>query len=48
MREHPLGSAAVIIGEVTAREPGEVVLETAIGGRRALTMLEGEQLPRIC
>ncbi len=48
MKAHPLGRDAVIIGEVHAEEPGEVVLETAIGGKRALAMLEGEQLPRIC
>jgi hydrogenase expression/formation protein HypE len=28
--------------------PGRLVLETPIGGRRLLSMLEGDQLPRIC
>ena len=40
--------AAALIGEVTpARGPGTVRLET-IGGDRALDLLTGEQLPRIC
>jgi hydrogenase expression/formation protein HypE len=38
----------VVIGEVAASRPGVVVLETALGVRRALDMLSGEQLPRIC
>lgn len=29
-------------------KPGQVALRTAIGGLRLLTMLEGDQLPRIC
>ncbi|MEG2004560.1 MAG: hydrogenase expression/formation protein HypE, partial [Bilophila sp.] len=27
---------------------GQVVLQTPIGGHRLLSMLEGDQLPRIC
>jgi len=42
------GKDAVIIGEVTADDPGAVFLETVIGGVRRLDMLTGEQLPRIC
>ncbi len=42
------GKDAAIIGEVTDRHPGKVFLETAIGGRRMVDMLTGEQLPRIC
>ncbi len=48
MRRHPLGSRAVIIGEVTGPSEGLVTLSTAIGGRRIIGMLSGEQLPRIC
>jgi hydrogenase expression/formation protein HypE len=42
------GADAAIIGEVTDQHPGKVFLETAIGGRRMVDMLTGEQLPRIC
>jgi hydrogenase expression/formation protein HypE len=48
MRRHPQGQGAALIGEVTAGPPGQVQLHTAIGGRRAIEMLAGEQLPRIC
>jgi hydrogenase expression/formation protein HypE len=48
MREHPLGREAAIIGEVTAEGAGRVEMETVVGGRRAVEMLAGEQLPRIC
>ena len=42
------GESAAIIGEVTAGHPGQVVLTSRIGGRRVVSMLVGEQLPRIC
>jgi hydrogenase expression/formation protein HypE len=48
MRSHPLGSEAVIIGEITGGSNGKVHMRTAIGGLRAIEMLAGEQLPRIC
>ncbi|BDV44785.1 hydrogenase expression/formation protein HypE [Geotalea uraniireducens] len=48
MRRHPLGKEAAIIGEVTAAGAGRLQLETAVGGVRAVEMLAGEQLPRIC
>jgi hydrogenase expression/formation protein HypE len=48
MREHEYGRGAVIIGRVTDVHPGRVVLRTALGARRILDMLAGEQLPRIC
>ncbi|MFO7984133.1 MAG: hydrogenase expression/formation protein HypE [Desulfuromonadales bacterium] len=48
MRGHPEGQRAAIIGEVTGPSPGRVVMRTAIGGLRAIEMLAGEQLPRIC
>jgi len=42
------GKDAVIIGEVTEKSEGLVILETRIGGSRIVDMLTGEQLPRIC
>lgn len=48
MRAHPLGRDAADIGEVTAAHPGLVVLKSVIGGERIVSMLAGEQLPRIC
>ncbi len=48
MRQQPEGSAAAIIGEVVAESNGRVMMQTAIGGMRAIEMLAGEQLPRIC
>jgi hydrogenase expression/formation protein HypE len=48
MRAHPLGRAAAVIGEVVADHPGMVVMRSLVGGERVVTMLAGEQLPRIC
>ena len=48
MRNHPLGSEAAIIGEVTDEHRGRVVLRSRIGGSRVVDMISGEQLPRIC
>ncbi len=48
LQRHPHGGQAAIIGEVTTAAPGKVRLRTAIGGLRAIEMLAGEQLPRIC
>lgn len=48
MRTHPLGRAAMIIGEVMERTPGVVTLKAATGGERIVALLAGEQLPRIC
>ena len=42
------GSAASIIGEVTAEHPRQVLLHSKIGGKRVVNMPVGEQLPRIC
>jgi len=39
---------AAEIGEVRAASPGQVLIETAFGGRRILDMLVGDPLPRIC
>lgn len=48
MKEHPCGGAAAIIGEVTGAGGGKLRMETSVGGVRAVEMLAGEQLPRIC
>ncbi|MBU1248416.1 MAG: hydrogenase expression/formation protein HypE [Proteobacteria bacterium] len=48
MRTDPLGTDATQIGVVTEENAGKVILTTALGGKRLLNMLEGEQLPRIC
>jgi hydrogenase expression/formation protein HypE len=48
MRRHPLGKSAAMIGEVVADHPGLVLLRSLVGGERVVTLLAGEQLPRIC
>ncbi len=48
MKNHPLGRAAAIIGEIVADHPGMVTMKTRVGGSRVVTMIAGEQLPRIC
>jgi hydrogenase expression/formation protein HypE len=48
MRGHPLGRDAAIIGDVVGDHPSMVTLHSVVGGVRVVTMLAGEQLPRIC
>jgi hydrogenase expression/formation protein HypE len=48
MRQHPLGTKAAIIGQVTEQHPGLVVAKTGLGGTRVVDLQLGEQLPRIC
>ncbi len=48
MRAHRYGASAARIGEVNDSAPGRLSLKTALGARRVLDMLAGEQLPRIC
>ena len=50
MRQDPKGKDAVCIGEVAAKSSisAQVVLQTRMGGKRLLSMLEGAPLPRIC
>jgi hydrogenase expression/formation protein HypE len=48
MRRHTLGRNAAIIGEVVADHAGMVTMHSVVGGERVVTMLMGEQLPRIC
>ena len=48
MRADPLGKGACLIGRITDRTAGQVVMRTVLGGRRIVDMLVGDQLPRIC
>lgn len=48
MRTHPLGASSAIVGDVVVEHPGMVVMRSRVGGTRVVTMLAGEQLPRIC
>ena len=48
MRKNKYGIESEIIGKVTKKIQGKVILCTTIGGKRIIDMLTGEQLPRIC
>ena len=48
MKKLRYGTDSAIIGEVTAENPGRVVLKTKLGTTRIVDMLTGELLPRIC
>ena len=48
MREHPLGRHAQMIGSVSEKHPGLVIMKTTLGTSRVVDMLAGDQLPRIC
>lgn len=48
MRKDKKGKNSICIGEVTDDHPGKVVMHSSIGGKRIVSALIGEQLPRIC
>lgn len=48
LRQNPLGKKARIIGQVTHKHKGKVVLFTSVGSQRVLEMLTSDPLPRIC
>lgn len=48
MRSHKYGSYAALIGRVTKDNPGILIAKTPLGTKRLVTMLSGDQLPRIC
>lgn len=48
MKKNKYGRNARIIGSILGENPGKVFMKTKIGGTRILSMLTGEQLPRIC
>jgi hydrogenase expression/formation protein HypE len=47
VRRHPRGRDAAIIGTAIDEHRGRLILDTGFG-RRLVTELEGEPLPRIC
>lgn len=48
MRKDPSIRAAKAIGRITEEYKGQVYLNATSGGKRIVSMLTGEQLPRIC
>jgi len=48
MRENPLSKDTAYIGKISGNYPKKVIMTSRIGGRRVLSSLLGEQLPRIC
>ncbi len=48
MQKDSKGIRAVCIGEITEEHPNKVVMISAIGGKRVVSPMIGEQLPRIC
>lgn len=48
LKKCPYSEEAAIIGEVTAEQPGKVVMLTEIGTQALLPQPGGELLPRIC
>ena len=48
MKQNRFGKDAAVIGQVTEKHPGRVVIKTPYGSSRILDMLSGELLPRIC
>ncbi len=48
MQKDEKGRQARYIGEITSSHPTQVVMHSSIGGKRIVSPLIGEQLPRIC
>jgi hydrogenase expression/formation protein HypE len=48
MKKDPKGLNSRCIGTVTLEHPNKVVMNSSIGGKRMVSPLIGEQLPRIC
>jgi hydrogenase expression/formation protein HypE len=48
MLQDEKGKNSAIIGEITIDHPTKVVMNSLIGGKRIVSPLIGEQLPRIC
>jgi hydrogenase expression/formation protein HypE len=48
VRRHEVSRAAVVIGKIAAGPLGQVSSRGILGPARAIDMLSGEQLPRIC
>lgn len=48
LRQGPYSRDAAMIGEITAENPGRVIMTTEIGAQTVLSQPGGELLPRIC
>jgi len=48
LQSQPYSQGAAVIGEITAEQPGWVVMKTEIGSETLLPQPTGELLPRIC
>ena len=48
LQSQPYSQGAAVIGEITAAQPGWVVMKTEIGSETLLPQPTGELLPRIC
>lgn len=48
LRQFPEGEHATMIGSITSKQKGQLLLETPLGSRRMLTRLTGTMFPRIC
>ena len=48
LRAHPLGRQARVIGTVSNKERGRLILNTVVGTQRVVDLPAGELLPRIC
>ena len=48
LKKDALGRSAKVIGRITRDDHGRVYMNTVSGGKRIVSMLSGEQLPRIC
>jgi hydrogenase expression/formation protein HypE len=48
LHAHPLGREAACIGQVTTEHKRMLVARTAMGAKRVIPTMIGEQLPRIC
>jgi hydrogenase expression/formation protein HypE len=48
MRRDPKGANSACVGSFTSDHPSKVVMHSSIGGKRVVSPLLGEQLPRIC
>jgi hydrogenase expression/formation protein HypE len=48
MKKDEKGINCICIGEITDEHPNKVIMHSEIGGKRIVSPLIGEQLPRIC
>ena len=48
MKAHPYGKNAAIIGQVTHKKTGRLILNTLICSSRVIDLPVGELVPRIC